>query len=64
MLITMGNPDLVRKLMTLAANDIDLVQLAIRIAAKGTQSADLENVVELIACRRRSREGAGGTNRT
>jgi hypothetical protein len=48
LLITMGNSDLVRKLMNLAGGDIDLAQLAIQTATKGRQSADLEEIVDFI----------------
>jgi hypothetical protein len=53
MLITMGNPDLVRKLLALADNDIDLVQHAIRKAAGDSAAADLEKVVEYIVRQQR-----------
>lgn len=50
MLITMGNPELIRKLVFIARRDIDLVQRAIRIAASENRrgEADLERVVHLI----------------
>jgi hypothetical protein len=55
MLVTMQNPELIRKLVELAGGDIDLVQTAIRIKAQpGGAGADLEEVVNYIVGRRRS----------
>jgi len=50
----MRNDELVDKLLILAGGDLDLLQLAIRSAASGGKSADLENVVRLIAERRKA----------
>ena len=48
MFVAMGNADLVGKLLKLAGDDIDLVQVAVRAAANGNKAADLERVVDLI----------------
>ena len=54
MLITMRKEELVNKLIALAGGDIDLVQQAVRRAAKGGNAAELETVVEYIVQQRRS----------
>ncbi len=58
MLVTMQNPELIRKLVELAGGDIDLVQTAIRIKAQPGGGADLEEVVNYIVGRRRSSAAA------
>jgi hypothetical protein len=61
MLVTMGNPDLVSKLLALADGNLDMVQRAIRAAAHDGVSADLEDVVELIARERTTVAAATST---
>jgi hypothetical protein len=51
----MRKADLVNKLVTLAGGDIDLVQLAIRTAAKGSSAADLDSIVGFIIQQRKAR---------
>lgn len=51
----MQNSELVRKLVTLADGDIDLVQSAIRATSKDGEAADLESVVNFIVQARKSR---------
>jgi hypothetical protein len=58
MLVTMQNSELVRKLVTLADGDIDLVQSAIRATSKDGEAADLESVVNFIVQARKSRAKA------
>jgi hypothetical protein len=55
MLVTMQNSELVRKLVTLADGDIDLVQRAVRTASKDGAGADLEVVVNFIVQERKAR---------
>jgi hypothetical protein len=61
MLVTMGNPDLVSKLLALAGGELDLVRRAIRFAAQDGVSADLEDIVELIARERATVAAATST---
>lgn len=55
MLVTMQNSELVRKLVTIADGDIDLVQRAIRSTSKDGDAADLEAVVNFIVHERKAR---------
>jgi len=48
MLVTMKNSELIDKLVVIADGNIDLVQEAIRASAKGSDGADLKDVVEYI----------------
>ena len=52
MLVTMKNSELVDKLVVIADGNIDLVQEAIRATAKGSEGADLKDVVEYIVAHR------------
>ena len=48
MLVSMKNSELIDKLVTIADGNLDLVQEAIRLCAKGADGADLAEVVAYI----------------
>jgi len=51
-LVTMKNSELIDQLVLIADGDLDLVKEAISASAKGTEGADLKNVVEYIEAHR------------
>lgn len=58
MLVTMKNTELIDKLVTLAEGDFELVHEAVRRSARGSDGADLKDVVAYIVGHRRPKEVA------
>lgn len=52
MLVTMKNSELIDKLVVIAYGNIDLVQEAIRVCARGSDGADLKQVIDYIVQKR------------